>query len=97
MNSVKQAQIKGFSDGRFPVKNIGHDKVTVVAQHIALVRIDVQDGNRPERTVVNLFGTNDVDRLIAALQDAKARLVREQELLNQVLGRKCESAAASAA
>jgi hypothetical protein len=89
---TRQAQIPGFSDGRFPVCTIASENVTVVAQHIRLTRIDTQAGDKPARTVINLFGTEDIDNLIAALQAAKARMVRESDALAQFEAR--QSAAA---
>jgi hypothetical protein len=81
ISPIRQAAIRGLS--QHPVQLLAGGTTTVVAQHIALVRIDVQPAGKARKAVLNLYGPKDVDRLIEALQAAKARLVQEQEALRQ--------------
>lgn len=67
------------------------DTYFVGVQNIALARIDVQAPGGPRRVLLNLFGTRDIDRLIEALQTARAALVAQQEELHQYLAEHPES------
>lgn len=63
---------------------LGTTQITVAVQHIGLARIDVQPPDKPRTVAINLFGTDDIQRLIDALQAAKQRMEQEQALLASI-------------
>jgi hypothetical protein len=82
MNCIRQARLPLSGEQRVALNTT--DQVFVGVQNIALARIDtVSKGVR--RVTLNLFGVRDIDRLIAALQSARATLVAESDALNKYL------------
>lgn len=85
MSTVSQARKPLTGEQR--VRLNGYAATYVGVQNIALARIDTvkygSDGTR--RVALNLYGLPDIDRLIEALQVARARLVAEGAALDAYL------------
>ncbi len=60
-------------------------RFAVGVQNIALARIDVLPIVGDRRVILNLYGTREIDALIAALQSARTTMVGEEAALTSYL------------
>jgi hypothetical protein len=81
MQPVRQARLP--LEGEVQVELNSNDAFYVGVQNIALARVDVQPRDGTRRVLLNLFGTRDIDRLIEALEAARAHMVTQQQELNE--------------
>jgi hypothetical protein len=81
MQPIKQARLPLSGE----VKLDGLYTYFVGVQNIALARIDVESPTGERRVAVNLYGLRDIDRLIDALQTARATMVTESDALHAYL------------
>lgn len=80
-NPRSQARLPLYGEQQ-PLR-LSAERVYVGVQNLALARIDVQPEGKVRRTVVNLYGMHEVERLIVALQAAKARMQRDHDALDE--------------
>jgi hypothetical protein len=66
--------------------NLGH-QITVGAQNIVVARVDVKQGLAAPKTALSLVGHKSVRNLIEALEKVEAHMIREEALLDQMMGR----------
>jgi hypothetical protein len=82
MRATRQAEYPLRAETRVRINGQAGD-VYVGVQNIILTRIDVDPVDGLRRVVLNLVGTEDIDRLVAALQVAREQLVKEHNYLEE--------------
>jgi hypothetical protein len=81
MQPIRQARLPLAGETTLP----GLYTYYVGVQNLALARIDVESSTGERRVAMNLYGLRDIDRLIAALQTARAEMVAESDALHAYL------------